>query len=128
MYPTEELHRDIDDGTMPANVNTLRENVVGHRIVYVDKTYKDFTITLDNGKTVKLIDTFDCCAYTDLNTFLLHPDRIDHIITGIGTTNEYSTWHIYADMGDILELNVDWSAGNPFYYAYGFTITVEEVK
>ena len=71
-----------------------------------------------------LADTNDCCAYTELESFLLHPDKVDHIITGIGTTEGASKWHIYADAGDVLELSVGWSCGNPFYYGYGFEIDV----
>ena len=81
-----------------------------------------------NGKRVTLADTNDCCAGTELRAFLLHPEMVDHVITGIGTTGGFTTWHIYADMGDVLELSVDWSAGNPFYYAYGFDISVIEEK
>jgi hypothetical protein len=74
-----------------------------------------------------LANTDDCCAYTDLEDFLLHADRIQHVITGVGTTGEYTTWHVFADMGDVLEMKVGWSAGNPFYYGYGFDIAVEDV-
>lgn len=132
-YPTEVLDEDIDNGTMPENVATLAEHVVGHRIVSVDKQTmarrwygeeEATVITLDNGKRVKLAPTSDCCAYTDLEAFLLHPDKVDHVILGIGTTGEYTTWHIYADWGDVLELTVGWSSGNPFYYGYGFDIEV----
>jgi hypothetical protein len=123
-YVEEKLGEDDDDGTMPQNVDALREHVVGHRIVSAEQNGRTFIITLDNGKRVELADTDDCCAYTDLQSFLLHADRIDHIITGVGTTDGYTTWHIYADFGDVLELTVDWSSGNPFYYAYGFNISV----
>jgi hypothetical protein len=132
-YPIETLDEDDDDGTMPANVATLAESVVGHRIVSVDKetiearwygTTEATVLTLDNGKRVALSDTNDCCAYTALETFLLHADRIDHIITGVGTTDGYTTWHIFADFGDVMEMKVGWSCGNPFYYGYGFDITV----
>lgn len=37
----------------------------------------------------------------------------------------FTKWHIYADMGDVMELDVEWSCGNPFYYGYGFDIVVE---
>lgn len=120
-YPVEELDPNEDDGTMPANVEELASYVVGHRIVSVVGN----VITLDNGKTVTLIPGGDCCAYTELEGFLLHPEMVDHIITGVGTTKGYSRWHIYADMGDILELSVGWSAGNPFYYGYGFYTDVK---
>lgn len=132
-YPTEVLDEDIDDGTMPENVATLAEHVVGHRIVSVDEQtvpgrwygeQEATVITLDNGKRVALAPTSDCCAYTDLEAFLLHPDKVDHVILGVGTTDGYTTWHIYADWGDVLELTVGWSPGNPFYYGYGFDITV----
>jgi hypothetical protein len=136
-YPVEVLDEDDDNGTMPENVAELAGAVVGHRIVSVEKDvhveskwgWDDPTaavITLDNGKRVILRDTNDCCAHTELEAFLLHPERVDHIITGVGTTNGYYKWHIFADMGDVLELTVSWSAGNPFYYGYGFEIEVED--
>lgn len=137
-YPEDSLGEYAEDnGTMPGSVSELEEAVVGHRIVSVESdvpitndsywTYPTGTvITLDNGRRVALAGTNDCCAYTELEEFLLHPELIDHIITGVGTTDGYTTWHIYADMGDVLELTVGWSCGNPFYYAYGFVITVTD--
>lgn len=134
-YPTEVLSDDYDNGTMPENVQELADAVVGHRIVSAQqgevkagyggwRTSTGLVLTLDDGTRVELADSDDCCAYTELREFLLHPDKVDHIITGVGTTDEYQTWHIYADMGDVLELTVDWSCGNPFYYGYGFDIRV----
>ena len=126
------------DDTMQENAEALAEHVVGHRIVSVGRetikparyywgTAEALVLTLDNGKRVALRDTSDCCAYTELDTFLLHADKIDHIITGVGTSNEHQKWHIYADMGDVLELQVAWSEGNPYYYGYGFDIEVVEL-
>ena len=138
-YPEEVLDQDEDDGTMPNNVDTLRESVVGRRIIrterrqvrryeHVDGYFDEaFIIVLDDGTEVQMKNTDDCCAYTELNEFLLHPDRVDHVIMGVGTTDGYTRWHIYADMGDVLELTVGWSCGNPFYYGYGFDIDVVEV-
>lgn len=139
-YPDDELNEYEDDnGTMPENVATLAEYVVGHRIVAVEdnatvkvrpaRTYDDgtvhgFVITLDNGIRVVMAATNDCCAYTELERFLLHAPLTDHAITGVATTDGYTRWHIYADAGDVLELEVGWSAGNPFYYGYGFDILV----
>lgn len=138
MYETEHLDEDTDDGTMPENVKALGEAVIGHRIVSVEKnvqvpgpyrgTVEGTVITLDDGRRVQIADKDDCCAYTELETFLLHASLIDHVITGVGTTGGYTTWHIYADMGDVLELSVNWSCGNPFYYGYGFHITVTDLK
>lgn len=132
LYPEESLDSDYDDGTMPANVEQLRDAVVGHRIVAagykrVKRRWYDeeaFVLTLDDGTEVSLVNTSDCCAYTDLNNFFLDPAAVDHVIMGVGTTDGYTTWHVYADWGDILRLDVDWSAGNPFYYGYGFDIQV----
>lgn len=131
-YPTETLHERMDDGTMPENVATLAGAVVGRRIVsaekgrtaYPDRSSTGMLITLDDGSTVVVSETEDCCAGTWLDGFWLDPSSVDHIITGVGTTDTYTVWHIYADMGDIMRLNVDWSCGNPFYYGYGFAITV----
>jgi len=124
-YPPEVLNEDDDNGTMPNSLEDLAEAVVGHKILSV--TEGGTTITLDNGKQVKLIGESDCCAYTEVEAFLLHPELINHAIMGVGTTDGFTTWHIYADLGDILELTVGWSCGNPFYYGYGFDIRVEEI-
>lgn len=141
-YPAETLSAEDDNGTMPNNVDELRQAVVGHRIVSatrgsakVESDYypcgvtdvAGFIIELDDGTKVVLQDGGDCCAYTELKTFLLNPELVDHIITGVGTTDEYETWHIYADMGDVLQLDVGWSCGNPFYYCYGFNIHVSHI-
>lgn len=127
-YPAETVHDDEDDGTMPENVAALAQAVVGHRIVNAEQESGQFVLTLDTGARVKLRDTSDCCAFTDLEAFLLHPDRVDHAITGVGTTEGFTKWHIYADFGDVVEMDVGWSCGNPFYYAYGFDIAVEPVE
>jgi len=117
-YEPETLHEDDDNGTMPENVAVLANAVVGHRIVSVEKdvqvpesarswrTSTGTALTLDSGKRVFLVDTDDCCAYTELEAFLLHPELIDHVITGVGTTEGFTQWHVFADMGDVLELTV----------------------
>ncbi|MCW2092821.1 UNVERIFIED_ORG: hypothetical protein M2328_006101 [Rhodococcus erythropolis] len=132
-YPEDVLGEEDDDGRMPENVAELSEAVVGQRIVSAEKgtiegrywgSEEALILTLDNGTQVRLSDTEDCCAYTALEQFLLHPDKVDHIITGVATTEGYTKWHIFADFGDVLELKVGWSCGNPFYYGYGFNISV----
>ncbi len=139
MYAIEHLDPNDDDGRMPENVEYLAAKVIGHRIVSAERKVVSlpwypgsnqsceqnaFVLTLDDGTRVALADTDDCCAYTELEQFLLHPEHVDHMITGVGTTEGYTRWHIFADMGDVLELTVGWSAGNPFYYGYGFDIHV----
>ena len=136
-YPVEQLGDYEDDGTMVASKEALEEAVVGHRIVRAEEQIvrdrwsdrgRAFVITLDTGKKVIMRGGGDCCAYTELENFLLHADKIDHIITGVGTTEGYTKWHIFADMGDVLELEVGWSCGNPFYYGYGFDVTVQDIE
>lgn len=128
MYEVEILDEYDDDGTMVYSAERLREAVVGHKIVGAEQHGNGtLVITLDNGTVVEMVGEADCCAYTDVERFILHADKIDHIITGVGTTDGYTTWHIYADFGDVLELSVAWSSGNPFYYAYGFHIAVKEI-
>lgn len=137
-YPEETLDPDWeDDGTMPENVDQLREAVVGRRIVKAETRQSnanraygapqhETTLTLDDGRQVVLQDTDDCCAFTEMQDFWIDPSSVDHVITGVGTTGSYTTWHIYADFGDVMRLEVGWSNGNPFYYGYGFNITVRE--
>jgi hypothetical protein len=139
-YPTETLDEYDDDGTMPANVEELGKAVIGHRIVKVEKTPVKaektnywhggdmLVLTLDNGTRVRLHDTSDCCAYTELEEFFTHPEMVEHAILGVGTTEGYTKWHIYADFGDVMGLKVGWSCGNPFYYGYGFDIAVEPMS
>jgi hypothetical protein len=138
-YPKEDLDTEWeDDGTIVENVETLAEHVVGQRIVAVEKGVTNTdqwgyestgtALVLGNGKKVILVGSDDCCAYTELEDVILNLDKIDHVITGVGTTDGYTKWHIYADLGDVVELKVGWSAGNPFYYGYGFGISVQEIQ
>lgn len=134
-YPVEELGEYDDCGTMPENVDALREAVIGRKIVSAVRTDgssrygrgQKLILELDNGTQVELVDTDDCCAYTALESFFLDPASVDHAILGVGTTEEYTKWHIYADFGDVMRLDVGWSCGNPFYYGYGFDIAVKPV-
>lgn len=133
-YPPDTLgEHDDDDGTMPDNVDTLRTAVIGRKIVSAEKkiipgrfrSSDVLVLELDNGTQVELADTSDCCAYTSLDSFFRDPKSVDHAILGVGTTEGYTVWHIYADFGDVMRLEVGWSCGNPFYYGYGFDIAVK---
>ena len=115
----------FDDGTMQENVQELGDAVVGHRITRVEQTGSALSLTLDDGRKVDLYDTDCCCAYTELEAFLLNLERVNHIITGVKATDDYTTWHVYADMGDVLALTVGWNAGSG-NYGYGFNIRVTE--
>lgn len=135
-YPAEVLDRDEDDGTMPDNVNELEAAVIGHRIIKAEQAtgsgwdgdrLHGLTLTLDTGRRVHLINSGDRCAYTSVAEFLLHPDMVDHVITGVGTTDGFQQWHVYAALGDVLTVDVEWFPGHSFYYGYGFEIAIEDV-
>lgn len=144
-YPPDFVDDDDDDGTMPDTVAAVADTIVGRRIVAAELTTitrsdykaantgawwsdwgkdKGLVLTLDDGRRVALTDGGDCCAYTEVENFLLHPTMVDHIITGVATEDGYQKWHILCDFGDVLTLDVGWSCGNPFYYSYGFEIGV----
>lgn len=141
IYPEDLLNQgeyEEDDGTMPENVQELEDALIGRKILGVEQrnptryygryrdSWSELVLTLDNGKKYIIADTDDCCAYTTLESFLLHPENIDHAITSVETQDGYTKWFILADMAHVLDLEVDWSAGNPFYYGYGFDISVME--
>lgn len=130
-----------DDGTIADSVDMLAQAVIGHRISSVGlapssprKAWHDWEaeraliLVLDNGTRVTLIDTYDCCAHTKLEKFLLNVDKVDHLITGVRVEDTYRRWYITADLGDILQMDVSWSSGNPFYYVYGFEIVVGKAE
>lgn len=138
MYEEEVLDPEWDDdGSIVRSKEYLADLVVGHRIVSAELVTNEYhsygdsdktmVLTLDDGRRVKMRGYGDCCAFAEVNSFLLNPERVDHVITGVGTTDGYTTWHVYADLGDVLELSVGWSCGNPFYYGYGFIFQVEDV-
>lgn len=124
-----------DDGTMPRNVDDFEAAIVGHKIVEVSRVFFEdhwresgLQLTLDNGRRVTLYDTDDCCAYTQLNDVIEHLPMLDHIITGVDSTDDFEEWYILCDFGMVMELKVGWSCGNPFYYGYGFSIHVEDLE
>lgn len=141
VYPQDTLNTDegqTDNGTMPDNVQALENALVGHRIVKAETGFAKYhgdlwenyssglILTLDTGQRWIIADTLDCCAYTELEKFLLHPENIAHTITSVETQDGWTKWFILADMAHVLDLDVSWSSGNPFYYCYGFDIAVVE--
>jgi hypothetical protein len=117
---------------MLKNAEELEKLVVGQKIAEVRQVerptrYNDIEkwleIELKNGTTVQMVDSYECCAFTELNKFLINFENIEHVITGVSTENNYETWHIYAAMGDVLTLDVGYDPSNG-YYGYGFEINV----
>lgn len=130
--------REEEDEAMAESAWALADAVVGHRIVSAEngslsvdlygsgRVYdaSGLILTLDNGSRVLMRGQGDCCAFAEVEAFLLNPCLVDHVITGVATEDGYQKWFVYADMGDVLKLTVDWSSGNFPYYAYGFSIHV----
>lgn len=150
----KETCEDDLNGYMEESVEALEQALIGQRIVSAERTkhtyhkvtpaYTDcfgklqperehtwdepvFRLVLDSGLVVDMVEEGACCAYTELESFFLDPSSVDHMITGVGTTDGFQKWHIYADMGQVLGLGVDWSASNG-YYGYGFTIKVRTIE
>ncbi|WP_280350434.1 DUF7448 domain-containing protein [Nocardia abscessus] len=117
------MHIENTDEVMQGSAEALRDVVIGRKIVRAEMSGDHTYLHLDNGTRVTLRDSSDCCAYTDLDAFFLDPASVDHAITGVRTEGDYSTWFIFADMGDIMKMDVSWSEGNG-YYGYGFDIEV----
>lgn len=114
-----------DDGTMPQNVAEFAGTVVGRRVVEVTQATHRTELLLDDGRTVVLRDNDDCCAFTEMEGVVRHLPSLDHVITSVEARDGYQRWYLMADADEVLELQVGWSAGNPFYYTYGFEILVE---
>lgn len=125
-YVDPSVDEGDDDGTMPASVASLVDAVVGHRIDLVDRNNDAYELHLDSGQIVRLVEEGDCCAYTEVSQIVQYLPSTDHVITAVTTTDGYTRWHILADAGEVLEMQVGWSCGNPFYYAYGLTIEVSD--
>ena len=126
-----------DDGTMASSIGGLKDALVGHRIVKMerdvpvgsstnwwDRGKSAIQFTLDDGSVVSMVPQDDCCAYTELTRVIDGIAGLDHIITDVKHDGEYEQWYILADASPVLTLGVEWSCGNPFYYAYGFNIRV----
>lgn len=125
LYPPASDDAYDENDVMPGNVEDFANEIIGHKIVKWDRTGDNGTFVLDNGKTVTLRSSWDCCAYTDLDRVLEKLPTVDHIITAVKPNADYTEWHIMAEAGEVLELGVSFSAGSG-YYMYGFYVEVED--
>lgn len=128
----DNIDEDYETGVMQGSVDELSAAVVGERIVSIDRpdTYtrggnKETILTLSSGKRVRVVDTDDCCAFTEVESFKLLEEG-EHIVTRVEAEEGFTRWFIYADSIPVVEMGVEWSPGNPYYYGFGFSITVEE--
>lgn len=125
LYPPASDDSYDENDVMPGNVEDFANEIVGHRIVRWDHTSGNGTFELDNGKTVTLRASSDCCAYTDLDSVLEKLPTMDHMITAVVPDGAYRVWHIMAGMNEVMDLEVGWCAGSG-YYMYGFYVEVED--
>ena len=130
LYPPASDDSYDENDVMPGNVEEFANSVIGHKIVHYtqDNGYGgsgDTRFILDNGTVVRLRETSDCCAGTDMRGIMQMLPDIDHVITAVKPNADYTEWHIMAGMDELLKLDVSWSAGSG-YYMYGFIIEVEE--
>ena len=115
---------------MDESVKALEDAVVGRSIVNFEKVRDDYgcgvyMATLDNGKRVRIADTWECCAGTDIVGFLFDASKKNNIITKVKVEEDYTRWYVMAEMDVVLDLNVSWTEGSG-YYTYGFEIKVME--
>ena len=131
---TEDDYNTEREAPLAGNHAELTDALVGRKIVKVETDVKDdeysysygeaTVLTLDNDVQVRIRDTSDCCAYTEMENVIQHLPELDHVITNVTADDGYERFHIFADLGEVLELQLSWSEGNPFYYGYGFYIDV----
>lgn len=104
------------------------EVLVGHKIVESD--FEAGTITLDDGKVIKVQkNNDDCCSWVELTALR----TTDHIITAVKVENtdddegEYKAWmQVITEGGPINVMEMDGNASNG-YYLHGFALPVELV-
>lgn len=127
------------DEVMCESAEELASLVVGKRIVSATEReyeserwgfgYKEtgLVVTLDDGTEFAIGESSDCCAYTALESFLINPEAVDHVITSVSTENDYQVWRIIADGRDVVKMDVSWSEGSG-YYMYGFEFHTIKIK
>lgn len=127
-----DAHDEDALGDMRAVVETLKDAVVGQRIVSVHEGSgrwgdRALILTLNSGHQVEIEDTDDCCAFTALERLRVgEQGALDHVITDVTANESCSTWSIMAGAYEALGLDVNWSEGNYPYYMVGFTIRTRQ--
>ena len=99
----------------------LAKTIVGHRVVSAEND----VITLDNGVTVTLTGSSDCCAWGDISVLAETLANTEHVITAVAESggDESATWFILADTHQVLRLSGEWEPSNGYYF-YGFYVEV----
>lgn len=135
----DENDSQYESEVMQGSVDELASNIVGQRIVAVERRNsepdengyvgygrsEETVFTLANGRQVILEDTDDCCAFTEVSSFDFL-EKSDNAVTRVEADEDFETWFIYADQVPVVHLGVSWSPGNPYYYGFGFNVRVKE--
>jgi hypothetical protein len=133
-YYDPDYDEKYEAEVMGSSVDELQNAVIGRRIVSVQKAKYPATVygrgegvelTLDDGTRVLVADTDDCCAYTQVEDFKFL-EGVENAITSVNADKDFNKWFIYAGNAPVLEMDVAWSPGNPYYYGFGFEIRVEK--
>jgi len=134
---------------MWSSLEAFRKNVIGHKIVSVERTahiegeivnagrgmfdddshsgVADLVLTLDDGRKVGLVEHSECCAYSQVRKVIINLPTMDHVITNVTQQDGHMMWHIMAGMDDVLDVNLDWDEGSG-YYTYGLRVVVQEAS
>jgi len=109
----------------------LKELVIGHAIVKAEGD----TLTLDNGTTIRVEDSSDCCAwgtayFGDLADSQNVITRVEGASTNSGDDDEYGLGSarvfLLTDAGTAMVIDQQWEPSNGYYF-YGLYLTVTEV-
>lgn len=106
--------------------DVLLEVLTGRKIASVQND----VITLDDGTTATLEGYGACCAWAQVEALLLHPNKIDHAITGVrydDSDDRTEVWHFMADMADVLDVTIGYNEGTG-YYSFGIDVQVSRAQ
>lgn len=130
----DEEDEQYEAEIMGGSAAELEEAVVGRRILSVEKAKypgsvygrgEGIRLSLDDGTTVFVANTDDCCAFTEVEDFEFL-ENTENVITSVETDEGFNKWFVYAGNAPVLEMDVAWSPGNPYYYGFGFEIRIEK--
>jgi hypothetical protein len=117
--------------------NSLKDAVVGHRVVATDLgQHKDtLVLTLDNGKRIRVSGIYDCCAYGDIDS-VTQKLSSENVITNLSLSDEgksYGNFTIFLLTAiqdrEVTVYEIDGSASEGSgYYSYGWELSVEDIS
>lgn len=112
-----------------ADEQDFEKELVGHRIVSI----KDDTLVLDNGKTLVMEDTSDCCAYFSVTGVKFSDDLADNVVTAVtsrsseegGEYDEAFSIVVLSEAKELAVIDIDGTASSG-YYCHSINLEVRE--